>query len=199
MKLFELCCFAVQYNSGGCLRGKLFESTSPFFFATLSLQSILCFCFLFLFHFASPLRTRKSDAGRRRVHLRGCETAETNSNQAANHAPPMKRELCLRRYKTIFVLFFRDCPQAASPSPAICFNLLQLCSSYFLKAQRCGTYRQRGAFARTHHSTSSLGKPYNLQTCTALLRFMKQWHGYSQAQRGLSAKHLSALLAASEG
>lgn len=150
--------------------------------------------FIFLF-----FRTMQSDAGLHCAHLRGFEAAETNSNQAVNHASRMKRELCLWRYKTIFVLFFKDCLRAASPSPAICFNLLQLCSCYFLKAQRCGTYREWGAFARMHHSTTLLRMPYNLETCTALPRFMKQWHDYSLTQLGLGAKHLSALLAGGEG
>lgn len=113
----------------------------------------------------------QSDAGLHRGHLRGYKAAETNSNQAANHASRMKRELCLRRYKTIFVLFFRDCPRAASPSPAICFNLLQLCSGYFLKAQCCGTYREWGAFARMHRSTSPLRMPYNLQNLHSITTF----------------------------
>lgn len=133
------------------------------------------------------------------VAIRGSKAAETSGNQAANHASRMKRELCLRRYKTIFILFFRDCLRAASPSPAICFNLLQLCSGYLLRAQRCGTYREWGAFARMHHSTSPLRMPYNLETCTALLRFMKEWHDYSLTQLGLGAKHLSALLAGGAG
>lgn len=42
-------------------------------------------------------------------------------------------------------------------------------------------------------------KPYNLQTCTALLRFMKQRHDSTLTQLGLGAKHLSAVLAGSEG
>lgn len=113
----------------------------------------------------------QSDAGLHRVHLKGFKEAETSSNQAANHGSRLKRELWPRRYNTIFALFFRDCPRAAPPSPAICFNLLQLCSSYFLKAQCRGTCREWGAFARTHRlhiSAENALQPRNLHSITTL-------------------------------
>lgn len=156
---------------------------------------------IFFFHFVgppdhaircrSPLCPFKGLRDARDKQQSSCQSRPTDETGA----PPPKdirqylsyfseTALKLLRHLLQFVLISCSCAVASS-----------------LKRGAVAHTEREGAFARMHHSTSSRWMPYNLETCTALLRFMKQWHDRSLTRLGLwlGAKHLSTLLAGKWG